>query len=155
MYVLTNGEFTKVLGQVLDFRRTGSLLASDVTMHIKSSKENVQLLGAHAQTVTSSGPEFYFVPAKQEADAGLNAGDFILVHLEEKKERRQVEIGAEGVGRASKGIALSHQVQLVRSEVKPGIYKIIPANGLTRGEYGFYFSRGDGMAPYIYDFSVQ
>ena len=155
MYMVTSAGFTKILGQILDFKRSGSLLASDVTLHLKSSKENIQLLGAHAQTLTSSIPEFYFIPAKQEADAGVNAGDFILVHLEEKKERRQVEVGAEGVGRASKGIALTHQVQLSRFEVKPGVYKIAPAVGLARGEYGLYLSRGEGMAAYIYDFSVQ
>ncbi|MGA7225582.1 MAG: hypothetical protein WBX16_22180 [Candidatus Acidiferrales bacterium] len=155
MYVAAAGGYTKILGQILDFKRTGSLLASDVTFHLKSSKENVQLLGAHAQTVTTTTPEFYYTPAKQEADAGVNAGDFILVHLEEKKERRQVEIGAQGVGRASKGIALTHQVQLSRSEVKPGVYRIAPAVGLSAGEYGLYLSRGEGMAAYIYDFSVQ
>jgi hypothetical protein len=155
MYVAADGSYTKILGQILDFTRSGSLLASDVTFHLKSSKENVQLLGPHAQTITASTPEFYFIPAKQEADAGVNAGDFILVHLEEKKERRQVEIGAEGVGRASKGIALTHQVQLSRSEVKPDVYKIAPAAGLSRGEYGLYLNRGEGMAAYIYDFSVQ
>jgi hypothetical protein len=155
MYVAASGGYTKILGQILDFKRTGSLLASDVTLHLKSSKENVQLLGAHAQTVTASTPEFYFIPAKQEADAGVNAGDFILVHLEEKRERRQVEIGAKGIGRESNGIALTHQVQLSRSEVKPGVYKITPTVGLGRGEYGLYLSRGEGMAAYIYDFSVQ
>jgi hypothetical protein len=155
MYLATAGGYTKILGQILDFTRSGSLLVSDVTMRLKSSKENVQLLGPHAQTVTTSSPEFYFIPAKQEADAGVNAGDFILVRLEEKKERRQVEVGAKGVGRESKGIALSHQVQLSRSEVKPGVYKMAPGAGLSRGEYGLYLSRGEGMAAYIYDFSVQ
>ncbi len=155
MYLSAAGGFTKILGQILDFRRSGSLLVSDVTLHLKSSKENVQLLGPHAQTSTSSTPEFYFIPAKQEAEAGVNAGDLILVHLEEKKERRQIEVGAQGVGRASKGIALTHQVQLNRSEIRPGIYKIAPAVGLSRGEYGLYLSRGENMAPYIYDFSIQ
>jgi hypothetical protein len=155
MYLAAADGYTKILGQILDFKRTGSLLVSDVTLHLKSSKENVQLLGAHAQTVTASTPEFYFIPARQEADAGVNAGDFILVHLEEKKERRQIEVGAQGVGRQSKGIALTHQVQLARSEVKPGVYKIAPAVGLRKGEYGLYLSRGEGMAAYIFDFSVQ
>ena len=155
MYVSAAGGFTKILGQILDFTRSGSRLVSGVTLHIKSEKENVQLLGPHAQTVTSTTPEFYFIPARQEADAGVNAGDLILVHLEEKKERRQVEVGAQGVGRASKGISLTHQIQINRSEVKPGVYKIAPAVGLSRGEYGLYLSRGEQMAPYIYDFSVE
>ena len=155
MYVAAAGGYTKILGQIIDFNRTGSLLASDVTLHLKASKDNVQLLGPHAQTVTSSNPDFYFIPAKLETDAGLNAGDFILVRLEEKKERRQFEVGAQGAWRASKGISLTHQIQLSRFEVKPGVYKMTPAASLTKGEYGLYLSRGDGLKPYIYDFSVQ
>lgn len=155
MYLTAANGFTKILGQIVDFKRSGSMLASDLTLHIKTTKENVQLLGPHAQTVASSSPEFYFIPAKQEADAGVNAGDLILVRLEEKKERRQFEIGAQGAWRASKGISLTHQVQLTRSEARAGVYKIAPAVGLEKGEYGLYLSRGEGMAPYIYDFSVQ
>jgi hypothetical protein len=155
MYVAATGGFAKILGQILDFTRSGSRLVSDLTAHIKTTKENVQLLGPHAQTVTGSNPEFYFIPAKQEADAGVNAGDLILVRLEEKKERRQFEIGAEGAWRKSEGISLTRQIQLSRSEVKPGVYKIAPSVGLARGEYGLYLKRGEGTAPYIYDFSVQ
>ena len=155
MYVQTSSGPTKIMGQILDSKRSGSLLVSDLTLHIKSSKENVQLLGPHAQTVTGTTPEFYFIPAKQEAEAGVNAGDLILIRLEEKKERRQFEIGAQGAWRASKGVALSHEIQLSRSEFKPGVYKIQPMANLERGEYGLYLSRGEGMAPYIYDFSVQ
>jgi hypothetical protein len=155
MYVAASGGFAKILGQIVDTKRTGSMLVSDLTLHIKTSKENVQILGAHAQTVLGSNPEFYFVPAKQEADTGVNAGDLILIRLEEKSDRRQFEIGAKGAWRASSGVALSHEIQLSRSEARSGVYKIQPASGLTRGEYGLYLSRGEGMAPYIYDFSVQ
>jgi hypothetical protein len=155
MYVAATGGFTKILGQILDFKRSGSTLVSGVTLHIKAAKVNEQLLGPHAQTVTGSTPEFYFIPAKQEAETGVNAGDLVLIRLEEKKERRQFEVGAEGAWRASKGISITHQIQLLRLEVKPGVYKITPANGLTKGEYGLYLSRGEGMAPYIYDFSVE
>lgn len=155
MYVLAAGNFTKIIGQILDFTRSGSLLVSDLTAHIKTAKDNVQLLGPHAQTVTGSNPEFYFIPAKLEADAGVNAGDLILVRLEEKKERRQFEVGAVGAWRKSEGISLTHQIQLSRSEVKQGVYKISPASGLAKGEYGLYLKRGEGTAPYMYDFSVQ
>jgi hypothetical protein len=155
MYLATTNSFTKILGQIVDFSRTGSLLVSGLTVGIKTSKTNVQLLGPHAQTVTSSRLEFYFIPAKQEADAGVNAGDFILIRLEQKPERRQFEIAARGVLRASAGISITHQIQLTRSEVTAGVYKILPADGLADGEYGLYLSRGEGMAPYIFDFSVQ
>jgi hypothetical protein len=75
--------------------------------------------------------------------------------LEEKPERRQFEIAAHGAWRSSSGISLTHQVQLLRSEVTSGIYKIVPAIALSRGEYALYLSRGEGMAAYVYDFSAQ
>ena len=54
--------------------------------------------------------------------------------LEEKAERRQFEIAAHGAWRSSSGISLTHQVQLFRSEVKSGIYKIAPGTTLGVGE---------------------
>jgi hypothetical protein len=155
MYVEAQGGLSKIIGQIAEFKRSGSSLVSHATIGIKSQKENIQLLGPHAQTVVSPQPTFYFIPAKQEADAGVNAGDVILVRLEEKSERRQFEIAAHGAWRSSSGISLTHQGQLLRSEVKTGIYKIAPATGLSSGEYALYLSRGEGMAPYIYDFGVQ
>jgi len=155
MYVSSGDTFTKIMGQILSTKRTGSLLVSDLTMHIKTSKVNEQLLGAHAQTVTGPNPQFLFIPAKQESDAGVNAGDLILIRMEEKKDRRQFEVGAAGAWRQSSGVALSHEVQLSRTEVRPGVYKIAPVTTLTKGEYGLYLARGEGMAPYIYDFSVE
>ena len=155
MYLVRGSDSTKILGQIVEFERSGSMLASKVTLGVKSRKANVQLLGAHAQMVAGANPEFFFIPARQESDAGVNAGDLILIRLEEKANRRQFEVGAEGDWRASKGISLTHQVQLDRSEVKSGVYKITPVGGLSRGEYGLYLTRGEGLAPYIYDFSVQ
>jgi hypothetical protein len=155
MYVEITGGFSKVIGQIAEFKRSGSSLVSHATVGIKSQKENIQLLGPHAQAVVSSQPVFYFVPAKQEADAGVNAGDLILVRLEEKSERRQFEIAAHGAWRSSSGISLTHQLQLLRSEVKSGLYKVVPAMALDKGEYALYLSRGEGMAPYVYDFGVQ
>jgi len=157
MYVCKSGGFTKIIGQIVTFERSGSLLAFAATGGFKAAHKNVQLLGAHAQTVVESKPVFYFIPAKQEADAGVDAGDIVLVHLEEKQkeDRRQFETGAVGKWRFSSGISLAHQVQLVRSQDKPGTYKITPAAALDKGEYALYLTRGEGMQPYIYDFSVQ
>jgi hypothetical protein len=72
MYVTTSEGVSKIIGQIVTFTRTGSLLVSGLTGGIKTRKENIQLLGAHAQTVTDATPVFYFVPAKQEADTGVS-----------------------------------------------------------------------------------
>jgi hypothetical protein len=155
MYVEDQGKISKIIGQIAEFKRSGSLLVSDLTAGIKTRKENIQLLGATAQTVVSAQPVFYFIPAKQEQEAGLNAGDLILIRLEEKSKRRQFEIAAAGAWRKSSGITLTHQIQLLRDEIKPDVYKIMPATELKKGEYALFLARGEGMAPYIYDFGVQ
>lgn len=92
MYVEDSGQLKKIIGQIAEFKRTGSLLASDLTLGMKSKKVNIQLLGATAQTVVSAQPVFYFVPAKQEQAVGLNAGDLILIHLEEPNAQAPCDI---------------------------------------------------------------
>ena len=155
MYVEVSGGLTKIMGQIAEFKRSGSLLVSDITIGIKTRKENIQLLGPHAQNVVSAQPVFYFMPAKQEAEVGVNAGDLILIRLEEKPKRRQFEIAARGAWRSSSGISLTHQIQLLREEVNPGVYRITPATELGQGEYALYLARGEGMAAFVYDFGVQ
>jgi hypothetical protein len=155
IYVEVPGGLTKIIGQIADFRRTGSLLVHGLTAGIKTRKENVQILGAHAQTVVSPQPVFYFAPAKQEIDIGVNAENLILLRLEEKASRRQFEIAAEGVLRKSAGLTVTHEIQLFRSEVQPEVFKIMPAEELKKGEYALYLMRNEGMPSYIYDFSVQ
>lgn len=155
MYVEESGQLKKIIGQIAEFKRTGSLFVSDLTLHLKAKKVNIQLLGSTAQTVVSAQPVFYFVPAKQEQAVGINAGDLILIRLEEKSNRRQFEIAASGAWRSSSGITLTHQIQLLRDEVEPDVYKVIPAAELNRGEYALFLARGESLAPYVYDFSVQ
>jgi hypothetical protein len=159
MYVATPDGLVKILGQTISFERSGSLLASELTGGLVSRKGNVQLLGQHAQTQTGPTPVFYFVPAKQEADAGGSGGDLVLVRSEPNTgsmtaPRRQFEMSAEGYGRASKGISITHQIQLLRAEESPGIYKLTPATALVGGEYVLYLARGEGLPGYVYDFSV-
>lgn len=151
MYLRYGSEYKKVLGQTIDFQKGASTLAS---FHRKSAKESAQLLGEHSQILTGQNPEFFFIPSKQESDAGVKPGDLILVHLEVKKECRFVEVADQKAASAGKG-SLAHQVELSRAEVNPGVYKIAPAVTLGPGEYGLYLSRGESTSPYIYDFTVN
>ncbi len=153
MYIATANGSTKIIGQVVTFNRTGSLLVHGLTIGIKAKHENIQLLGAHAQIAVDGQPAFYFIPVKQEADTGVDAGDLVLVRLEEKPERRQFEMDAQGDWRASKGISITHQVELLRSEETEGVYKVTPAGTLVKGEYALYLRRGEGLTAYLYDFS--
>jgi hypothetical protein len=155
IYVEAPGGLTKIIGQIAEFKRTGSLFVHGLTGGIKTKKENVQLLGAHAQTAVSPQPIFYFLPTTQEVDTGVNAENLILMRLEEKSSRRQFEIAAEGLWRKSAGLTVTHQVQLFRSEVAPEVFKIMPAEELKKGEYALYLWRNEGTPAYLYDFSVQ
>jgi hypothetical protein len=155
MYLATANSNIKILGQIVTFTRSGSLAVSALTAGIKTAKANVQLLGPHAQTATDEKPLFYFIPAKQEAEAGVNAGDVVLIRLEKKAKRRQFEVAASGLWRGSSGISITHQVQLFRSEEKAGVFKLTPASPLSKGEYALYLTRGEGLSAYVYDFSVD
>ncbi len=130
MYVQKDRGFDKILGQIVVFKRSGSLFVSSLTGGIKTSKENVQLLGPHAQTVVDGKPVFFFIPPKQEAEAGVNAGDLILIRLEEKTKRRQFEIGAQGLWRTSSGISIrraSRAVASRRFEIKFDLNRLVPS----------------------------
>jgi hypothetical protein len=107
MYVATPGGLVKILGQIISFERTGSVLASGLTGGLVSRKGNVQLLGQHAQTETGPTPLFYFVPSKQEAEAGGSGGDLVLLRAEPNPgsltaPRRQFEISAQGYARPTR-----------------------------------------------------
>jgi hypothetical protein len=144
---------SKIIGQVITFNRTGSLLVSHLTMGVKAAHDNVQISGAHASLAVDGQPVFYFIPAKQQIDDGVDAGDLVLVRMEEKTDRRQFEIAARGDWRASDGISITHQVPTVRTEEALGVYSLKPARTLRKGEYAIYLVRGDGLKAYIYDFS--
>lgn len=155
VYLKTETSQTSIIGQVVDFHRTGSLFASRMTFGIKSAKINVQLPGAHAQVVTAPTPVFLFIPAQKEADAGVTVGDLVLIRLEKHGDRRQFEVGAVGADRASSGISITHQIEALRSEDQPGVYRLVPAKPLAPGEYALYLVRGEGLPPFVYDFTVQ
>jgi hypothetical protein len=154
MYVATSHGMARILGQSVSFTRSGSRGVSVATLGIKAQKENFQLLGAHAQTSVDSNPQFYFIPAKQESENGVSAGDLVMIRVEVEAERRHFEVGAKGIARESKGISITHQVQISASEAAPGVYKVTAAAPLSNGEYALYLNRGEHLSGYVFDFSV-
>ena len=145
MYLATANGSTKLLG----YR-----YLSENTLGTKAKREKIIFMGAHAKTVVDSKPVFYFIPGKHEAEAGVSAGDMVLVRLEEKRKGRQFDVRAQGEWRESSGVAPTYQVQLFCSEEKPGVYKVTPAVALGKGEYALYLRRDEMMLPHMYDFSV-
>jgi hypothetical protein len=145
MYLATANGITTLLG----YR-----YLSENTLGTKAKREKIIFMGAHAKTVVDSKPVFYFIPGKKVAEAGVSTDDMVLIRFEEKSKRRQFEAGAQGEWRESSGIAPTYQVQLVRSEERPGVFKVTPAVALGKGEYALYLRRDEVMQPHLYDFSV-
>lgn len=85
---------------------------------------------------------------------GGGAGDLVLLRMERKGDRRQVETGAAGIWRRSSGVSIKKQIQTDDHEVSPGLFRIQPASNLDSDEFGFYQFRGDMLPPYFYDFST-
>ena len=155
VYLATQNSYTDILGQTVNFARSGSKLASGLTLHLKAEHSNTQIQGPHAQTVATSTPTFLFVPSQREVENGVSAGDLLLIILDVRGDRRQIELGAMGAARASKGVSITHQVETQKSLRAPRKYEIKPAKALDKGEYAFYLERGEGLPAMLYDFSVE
>lgn len=120
LYLLANQQQTKIPGHPVTFERTGSKLASG--LNIKAAHNNVQIPGAHAQTMTGTQPVFVFVPSLQQTPNGMSADALLLVSLEVNGDGRQIDVAAGGAGRAGWGVSIPHQLQVVRSEPSFGLY---------------------------------
>jgi hypothetical protein len=154
LYLYQDGHMTRVEGQVVSFARTGSLLSSAATFHIKSRKTNVQLLGRSAHVVAGPDPTFYFREATNNEAAGAGVADLVLLHMQVKGKRRQVEIGAMGAGRASAGVSIRSQVMFDRTEVGATVYRLNTSD-LRLGQYCFYLFRGGELPAIMYPFGVE
>ena len=154
LYCSLQDRFKRIEGQVESFTRSGSRLAHGVTLGIKTSKRNVQILGKHAPAILPPNPVFYYrVPPASQALGGT-AGDLVLIKMEGKGDRRQFEVAAGGKGRASTGPSILSQLQVFRELVEGELYKLTPAQTLKRVEYCFYLYRTESPG-LIYDFTVE
>jgi hypothetical protein len=146
----------RIEGRATSFVRTGSRLASAATLGIHANRVNTQIPGTRANITLSPTPTFYYRPVKDEG--GL---DLILTRLTVKNGRRQFEVGAQGIFRASKGVSVRHQMDFDADEVEPGLYKLVLTHQLQAGQYAFYLMRGfehssaEEGSGFVYCFQVE
>jgi len=118
---------------------------------VGNGKIRAQILGQHAELQVISTPVFYFrVPPGREG-----AGDLVLVKLKQKSRHREFEISAEKEWTPSSGISLKSQVEFYEKQVESGLYRLVPADDLDPGEYGFYQYRGRELPGFLYAFQVE
>jgi|SRR5579863_4137539 len=130
-------------------------------MPMGSGSVRAELLGDHADTELASTPVFYYRTALDGDDERDGAGpaDLVLVKLKSKRGRREFELGGGSNSKAewhpSSGISLKSQVRFNQKRVDRGLYRLLPADDLDPGEYGFYQYRGRDLPGLLYDFSVD
>jgi hypothetical protein len=155
VYWLAGGrQLVRLEGKALSNIRTGNMLTHSVTLGIKKLRINAQLKGAKAETrVRERQPRFYL---RLPEDA--SAGDYLLVHLVQREDVRQLEIGQSRFFKTQAGVDHTMEVDFSQERIKPRLYLVIPKTNLEPGEYGFYPAAGtetNKPSGRIYDFGVD
>jgi hypothetical protein len=136
-------------------QKVGGRLGHAVTLHIKSVKNKAYLQGQHASVIASR---------KTVIDIQLPANDnidnYIIVEMDDKGDRREIEMGSIGGTVGEKvGIRADRIVRTSATPVGGRRFRISPVKELKKGEYILY-SVGSADFPHGvygqgYDFTVH
>ena len=136
-------------------QKVGGRLGHAVTMGIKSVKNKAYLQGQHASLIASRKPVIDI-----ELPANDNIDNYIIVEMDDKGDRREIEIGSSGGTVGEKvGIRADRIVRTSATPVGGRRFRVSPVNELKKGEYILYsvgsadFSHG--VYGQGYDFTVQ
>ncbi len=135
--------------------KVGGRLGNAFTYGIKSVKEKAYLQGAHAAIVTSPNPEIMLELPKAEA-----VENYILVELDGKGDRRELETGSIGgiVGSKS-GIRAEAIRKMSITALGNNSFRVAVATPLKRGEYILYQVGSTDKLKEVYgrgfDFTVE
>ena len=136
-------------------QKVGGRLGHAVSLGIKSVKNKAYLQGQHASIIASRKPVIEVeLPAKDNID------NYIIVEMDDKGDRREIEIGSAG-GTVGEKVGIRAD-RIVRSSATPAggrRFRVSPVKDLKKGEYILY-SVGSADFPHgVYgqgfDFTVQ
>ncbi|MGO8796611.1 MAG: hypothetical protein ACLQLC_17450 [Candidatus Sulfotelmatobacter sp.] len=136
-------------------QKVGGRLGHVATLGVKSVKNKAYLQGQHASLIASRHPVVDI-----ELPANDNIDNYIIVEMDDKGDRREIEIGSVG-GTVGEKVGVRAD-RIVRTSATPAggrRFKISPVQELKKGEYILY-SVGSADFPHgIYgqgfDFTVQ
>lgn len=145
-----------VLMQTLGQGKTGGRIGAALTYGIKSVKEKAFLTGPHAKMIAASKQ-----PAlKIELPKGESIESYILVQMDKKDDRRELEVASVGGIVGGKSGIRAEAIRKTTVTASGGnVFTLVPSEALKPGEYIVYvvgsadkikeiFGRG-------YDFSVE
>lgn len=136
-------------------QKVGGRLGHAVTLGIKSIKNKAYLQGQHASLIASRKPVIEI-----ELPANDNIDNYIIVEMDDKGDRREIEMGSVGGTVGEKvGIRADRIVRTSATPVGGRHFRVAPVKELKKGEYILY-SVGSADFPHGvygqgYDFTVQ
>jgi len=135
--------------------KTAGRLLNNLTGDLTPLRENAFLEGAVASTSASPMPEIVITLPK-----GDSIGNYILVKMNEKADRRELGVGTGGgIGNGRTGLSSNSAIRPVRVILRSeNVYQLLPTNQLKFGQYMIYVvgSSDEGKDIYGkgYDFAV-
>ncbi|HKH98900.1 MAG TPA: hypothetical protein VJ999_07320 [Candidatus Sulfotelmatobacter sp.] len=134
--------------------KVGGRLGSMATMGMKSVKIKAYLQGAHAAVTTKSLP-----PILIELPKGDTIENYVLVVMDGKSDRREIEVGsAGGVVGAKTGIR-AEAIQKTTSKPLGGNKFNLVTETLKKGDYIIYVEGSADSIKHVagrgYDFTVE
>jgi hypothetical protein len=135
--------------------KVGGRLGSSLSMGIKSVKSKAYLQGQHAAIIVSKSPNI-----EMELPPGDSVDNYILVKMDPKGDRRELEVGsAGGVVGGKQGIRAESIVKTSSDALGGRKFKISASETLKSGEYILYVVGSadfqKGVFGKGYDFTVE
>jgi hypothetical protein len=153
LYYLNPQGLRRIEGRAVTVEQSHNHVPLKGTLPGQGNKSKAEILSQRAENRVSSTPVFYYrVPPGGEA---AGAADLALVKLKTTHGHREFDLSSEGEWKASSGIPLRSQLELLRKQVEGGVYRLVPAKDLKPGEYALYLFRGRELPGLIYDFEVE
>jgi len=135
--------------------KVGGRLGSSLSFGIKSVKSKAYLQGQHAAIIVSKNPNI-----EMELPPGDSVDNYILVVMDGKGDRRELEVGSAGgaVG-AKQGIRAESIIRTSSDALGGRKFKISAGQSLKSGEYILYIVGSadfqKGVFGKGYDFTVE
>lgn len=131
-------------------------LAAVLTMGIKPLRLKAYLLGSTARTRIRTSTPLFDIGVPE----GVSIEELVLVRMESRKDRREVEVASAGVyGGRRTGLRLSSVVPIEHRALAGGRYQVRPSWALAPSEYFFYWvgsaDHARNVAGRGFDFAIQ
>ena len=153
LYYLNPRGLKRIEGRAVTVEQSHSHVPLKGTLPGEGTKSKAEILSERAENRVSLTPVFFYRVSQGSEAAG--AADLVLVKLKATHGHRQFDLSSQGEWKASAGIPLRSQLELLREQVESGVYRLVPAKDLKPGEYALYLFRGRELPGLIYDFEAQ